>query len=276
MMESFAYLRLSVEDRDKEEKSLSPENQLGIIKCKIEENGDVLVSVFEDINKSGKEDSIIFRNGFKELMLRISENSSPKRVYVKDLSRFSRSLLDQEISIKKLKEYNAELVSCDGITDKITRRIQAIVNEQYIDDLRKKCEQLHSLKMSQNKVVVRLPFGYGYNKKAKEAFVSERKAVRVREIFSLFISGKPIGEISSFLRMSFGRVYSILHNKVYTGKLCYNGREYGTIPFIISGEVFNQAQALIEERKVLAKAKRLKKWKKYFKENVTLPSGGVC
>ena len=96
------------------------------------------------------------------------------------------------------------------------------------------------------------PTGYDYVD--GHLIVNEFEAMQVREIFERFLNGASIHSIQRAVNEKYGtqnahtRVYNILKNSVYIGKVKFKGVEYdGEHEPIISSERFYEAQRLISK-----------------------------
>lgn len=95
------------------------------------------------------------------------------------------------------------------------------------------------------------PAGYDYKDGA--LVVNEYEAIQVREIFSLFISGKSVNAISKYLSSHYttnwnaGRVLNVLRNTVYIGKVHFRKVDYdGIHQPLIGVEEFQTAARLLD------------------------------
>lgn len=100
-----------------------------------------------------------------------------------------------------------------------------------------------------------VPTGYDYVDGLLQ--VNEYEAIQVREIFSMFLSGKSINAIERYLsahyttRWSAAKVRGILMNTLYTGKVHFLGKDYdGIHQPLIDENTFQMANRLLhsEER----------------------------
>lgn len=95
----------------------------------------------------------------------------------------------------------------------------------------------------------------GYNYVDGHLTVNEFEAVQVREIFERFLNGESVRAIQRSINAKYGgntahtRVYNILKNSVYIGRVKFCGIEYnGEHEPIIPLEQFREAQRLMSER----------------------------
>ena len=220
MLDVVGYVRLSEEDSSKKDES--PINQKKIISEVAKRNEHNLIRFYEDINKTG---SNIFRQGLKDLMVD-AELGKFFKVYIKDWSRLSRSIIDQETIFKELSKMNIRIISCDGVEDKKARQVVGLSNEWLIDDVRKKTRDTHDLKIKENISLNRPPFGYYIKKELvdgkifipfKKFLINEKEAEIVREIFKLKLAGISEVKIAKKFKISQPKVNRILKNITYMG-----------------------------------------------------------
>lgn len=96
------------------------------------------------------------------------------------------------------------------------------------------------------------PTGYDYID--GRLIVNELEAVQVREVFNRFLNGESIHSIQRSMHEKYGgwethtRVYNILKNSVYIGKVKFGGEEYdGEHKPIIPDKTFFEAQLLMNK-----------------------------
>ena len=132
------YARYSSENQSEK----SNDDQIRVCKKYIKENGHILAEehIYEDQAISG---SIIQRPGLQALE-RAMEDKCFDAIAVDDLSRLSRSNHQMLTLVKKFDFHQVKIISVsDGIiTDdensKLGIHIRGLINELYLDDLRKK------------------------------------------------------------------------------------------------------------------------------------------
>lgn len=98
------------------------------------------------------------------------------------------------------------------------------------------------------------PTGYDYVD--GHLIVNEFEALQVREVFERFLNGESIHAIQRAINERYGcknahtRVYNILKNSVYIGKVKFGGIEYsGEHEPIITSEQFHEVQRMLSENK---------------------------
>ncbi|HHG73623.1 MAG TPA: hypothetical protein ENK22_01055 [Persephonella sp.] len=120
------------------------------------------------------------------------------------------------------------LLSANGIAD-----------EQYVESIRKNTWRGLYGRLQQGKAVFAPKFGYKL--KDGELYIDEKEAEIVKEIFSLYISGKGFKEIAKILnqksipsprgaKWSLTAVREIITNEIYKGVIVWNKYQYRKIP----------------------------------------------
>jgi site-specific DNA recombinase len=85
---------------------------------------------------------------------------------------------------------------------------------------------------------------FGYKSVDKKLVINEDEATHVRLIYKDYICGKPLAKSAKQTGVSKSRIYTILRNPVYTGKLRYAGSLWqGNHNPIVSEEIFRLAQS---------------------------------
>ena len=97
-----------------------------------------------------------------------------------------------------------------------------------------------------------LPFGYRIEN--KKLLIDEEQAKLVRRLYEAYLNKQPLADIYNELKKSYPltktRIYTILRNPIYTGKVKYAGKlNQGNHEAIISEEVFELAQAMHRDKR---------------------------
>ena len=236
------YARYSSENQS--EKSI--DDQIRVCQKYIEHNGFVFDEkhIYIDEALSG---SILQRPGLQALE-RAIENKEVGAVAVDDLSRLSRNNQQMLTLVNKFNFYQAKIISVsDGIvTDdensKLGIHIRGLINELYLDDLKKKTmrglegQKLRGFSTGENV--------YGYkshpvgelrlNKKGQPKYegmvhkINEEEASTVRKIYNEFIAGKSINSIAK----------NFNEEKIPTKKKLSGGWNTSTISRILKNEKY--------------------------------------
>lgn len=99
----------------------------------------------------------------------------------------------------------------------------------------------------QGKLMARPPFGYDV---VEGKLIPNPDSENVRLIFQEFSSGKSLNQISKQYGLSVNGVKKILKNFTYLGKIKFAGNIVpGNHPSIISPELFNQVQEILDSSK---------------------------
>ena len=84
---------------------------------------------------------------------------------------------------------------------------------------------------------------FGYKAENKKLIVDKEKAEIVRSIYEKYITGNSITELAKMAGITKSRIYTILRNPIYIGKIKYAGKfSQGNHDSIISEDIFNLAQ----------------------------------
>jgi site-specific DNA recombinase len=223
LIPALAYIRLSKEERTKPESlETTFKRQEELIKEYAKKHGYSVLQVLKDKYVSGGK---LETPAFKELV-RLADGVNVKAVIVKDLSRFARNLKRQEDAYNLLKRRGVDLKCVLDIdpAEKFQRRLMGIVNEQYLDKMRKDSRDLHVKRLEQGMPVSRPPFGYKIGKR-KEWLVDEAQAQIVRDVYDKYMKGKSYSQLQAEYGFSKNMFNKILHDQTYLGYLVYTHRE---------------------------------------------------
>lgn len=254
------YARYSSENQSEK----SNDDQIRVCKKYIQENGYTLAEdhIYEDQAISG---SITQRPGLQALE-RAMENKCFDAVAVDDLSRLSRSNHQMLTLVKKFDYYQVKIISVsDGIINddensKLGIHIRGLINELYLDDLRKKTmrglegQKLRGYSTGENVYGYKsVPVGELKMHKGKPKYegmihkINEEEADVIRRTYKEFISGKSIHKIVLGLNedkittkkgksggWNTSTVSRILKNEKYAGQ--WNWRKWKAVRDPISGK----------------------------------------
>lgn len=273
-----AYCRVST---DKEDQLMSLQTQKEFFEEYAIQNRLELIELYADEGISGTK--LKNRKEFNRMMADAQHNRFDC-VYVKDVSRLARNVVDFLQSIRKLKAFNidcrfvtANMSSNDG---ELTLTILAAVAQEESANLSKRVK----FGKKRNAEKGRVPnIVYGYNKTPGEYFtltINETEAKVVKQIFDYYVNqGHGANKIAQLLnneglmtkrkcRWSQQAISTILTNELYVGKII-NGKEsvkdfltgeriknninaYFVVDkpelAMIDGDTFQKAQMLLAER----------------------------
>ena len=211
MRESFRvaiYLRLSIEDKDKLNRTYDSEsikNQRHMLMEVINNNPSYnLVCEYCDEDLSG---AGTFRPEFERL-IKDCENGKIDIVLCKSQSRFSRDMEIVERYINnKFKEWNVRFISLSDNADtenpgnKKSRQINGLVNEWYLEDVSNNIRSAFNSKMKQGEFISPFaPFGYLVDSSDNNKLVVDKEAcLVVKDIFNLYLRGYGYSAIAKCL-----------------------------------------------------------------------------
>ena len=101
---------------------------------------------------------------------------------------------------------------------------------------------------------------FGYKAENKKLIINEDDAKSVRSIYESYITGDPIAKISKVVGLSKSRIFTILRNPIYIGKIKYAGKfSEGNHGPIISQDIFNLTQEIHKKQ-----VRKLRLYKDYL------------
>ncbi|WP_250277549.1 recombinase family protein [[Clostridium] colinum] len=251
-----SYLRISNEDKYKKDESNSIINQRNLIKDFINKDNELRSYNFIEYVDDGCSGFDFKRPGINKLFEDIKKNKV-NCIIVKDLSRFGRNYIEVSNYLENIFPYlNIRFIAINDNFDSkkskynlndIDINFKNIIYDYYSKDLSKKVTISRNIKAKQGKYVGSVaPFGYkksSYDVGILE--IDEESSKVVKDIFSLFLSGKNYLEIANILndlniltRREFSKnkkqnnltkkniwksemIKDILTNKTYIGTLEY-------------------------------------------------------
>ncbi len=198
------YLRLSCEDA-KQKESSSITNQRDIINQYLTNHNLLCISEYVDDGVSG---TTFDREGFNQ-MIKDIESHKINMVITKDLSRFGRNEGQQLRYLDYFYEKNIRYVAILDNVDTADESnmsnemipIQCFFNEKHVRDTSKKMRASVYNKRQQGLFLGKTaPYGYIKNPHNKyQLLIDSESSQVVQRIYSLFINGKSISEISRIL-----------------------------------------------------------------------------
>jgi len=267
------YVRLSVKADTRKNESI--DTQIALAKEYIKEHKEIeLFECYVDLGKTGAH---FKREAFERMM----DDVRKKRIdciIVKDLSRFGRNHIEAGNYIQRIFPFMGVrfIAVTDGIdtfqmgekTDELTMNLKNLMNEMYAKDIAAKVKSGVQLRKEQGSYTGGIPpYGYiaGWENGKKKLFIHKEAAEVVRDIYSMYLSGKGLIQIVEVLyagKVNRPAVYRktnhvfcrkgeileqwrsasvkwILTNPVYMGKDCY------TQEAIVSEALFFQTAAML-------------------------------
>lgn len=267
------YLRLSVEDGDKEV-SDSIVSQKNIIEDKIKNLGEKfeLVDFYIDDGYTGLNTN---RPNFQRMLDDI-EKKKVNCVITKDLSRLSRNnfeanyyiemyFLEREIRYIAILD-NVDTYLKNSNNDMI--QFKTLINDWYSKDISRKVKSgVWARKEQGLYVAAKAPYGYMKDENNKNhLIINPEEAPIVKKIFQMYNSGNSMGEIAEKLQKD--KVYCPSHNGFQKNKKGEYGWERSTISKMLKNEMYLGNTVYGKGINLSYKSKKVKQiprseWKKY-------------
>jgi len=267
------YLRLSVEDGDKEV-SDSIVSQKNIIEDKIKSLGEKfeLVDFYIDDGYTGLNTN---RPNFQRMLDDI-EKKKVNCVITKDLSRLSRNnfeanyyiemyFLEREIRYIAILD-NVDTYLKNSNNDMI--QFKTLINDWYSKDISRKVKSgVWARKEQGLYVAAKAPYGYMKDENNKNhLIINPEEAPIVKKIFQMYNSGNSMGEIAEKLQKD--KVYCPSHNGFQKNKKGEYGWERSTISKMLKNEMYLGNTVYGKGINLSYKSKKVKQiprseWKKY-------------
>ena len=195
-MRAVAYIRVST---DKEEQELSLQNQREFFESYVASKGDELVAIYSDKGKSATK---IKNRAELQKMIRQAKRKQFEKIYVKDISRLFRNMLDFITFSREVVEKHGVLIHLVNMgegrdLDSFMLGLFAMFAEY---ESKKISERVKFGKdISKKKGIVPV-FAYGYDRIDKWTLVPNQEAEWVKKIFDLYtIEGLGMARIAEYL-----------------------------------------------------------------------------
>ena len=255
------YCRVSTDDQAENGYNLREQEQRirQYIKAYQEDFEGIIISYIDD----GFSAKNLERREMKLLIQDIKDNLISK-VVIHNLDRLTRNIIDLMSLIELFEKYNVELHSLEEKIDTKTAvgrffisMIILIAQWERESTSERTIRGMDQSALEGNYVSGRAPFGY--NLINKKLIINEEEALIIREIYDMFVYQEySINAIFLFLyqnysnfsfKWTYDRVKIILNNILYAGVL-KNKRMVlkDHYPSIVTLELFNEAQLLLEKR----------------------------
>lgn len=254
------YCRQSNTDLDERGDSLSIEAQTRACRDYVTRLGGTVAAVYADEDEKGWQAS---RPAF-DRMLAAVRSGAVNGVVVFKLSRFMRSLIDQERFVGEIAAAGGELVSVMEpyiSTSPMVRQILGAVNEQYRRD---QAEFLRAAFAERSRRGLHHgPAPYGYTKAESILTPAEPAASVVREMYAWAAAGdgspeiamrlnaRGIGTSRSGAAWSPSRVLELLRRPVYGGLIALNGEIIGEGAHepLVDRDTWEAVQGMLDRRR---------------------------
>jgi len=227
------------------QKDKSIEDQIALCRAYAERNGYEVVATFEDRAASGA--SVYGRPGIQSL-IKAARNGEFKAVITESLSRIGRDQEERHGIRKRLNFQGIDLVTpTDGVVTPMVDRLRAIIDQQYLDDLKGMIRRGMSGLIRNGKSAGGRCYGYRPRQRFENGEVVrgdldivETEAEVVRRIFQEYVGGRTPRQIARDLNRDClapprGQTWNastingcpkrgtgILRNGLYAGRLEWN------------------------------------------------------
>ena len=258
-MKAVIYARYSC-DRQNEQ---SIEGQLHECYAYAEKHDITIVKEYIDRALSGR--SAEHRSAFQQ-MIKDSDKKGFDFVIVYKIDRFARNRYDSAMYKAKLKRNNVKVLYAkesipEGPEGIILESLLEGMAEYYSAELSQKIKRgIHEIALKHKAYGGNRPFGYRIDSD-KNFVIDEKEAEIVRKIFTDFADGKQAKEIAAELNekgiknargtsWNKNNFFQIFHNEKYIGVYKLGDyRQENVIPRIVSDELWNRVQKLVEKHK---------------------------
>lgn len=266
------YIRVSTEDQAREGHSL--DEQLDRIKEFCNYKKLTIEKGYKDDGKSAKD-----MKGRPEFLKMVNDvkNGKVNNICIYKLDRLTRSVKYLEEILVLLEQYNCGLMSVSedintkGYMGVFFIRLTILLAQLEIDQTKERTIMGLIGTVKQGIPIGKLPLGYRRDinnsdlKLRKKAIICEEEAKTIRKIFNLYLKGysyyfiaqKLIEEGNSQMKWKDWVIQQIINNRIYCGDIEHRKsiKDKETViyedvvPPIISKDVFNECQVLIEKNK---------------------------
>jgi len=282
LQKAVIYTRVSSKEQEKEGFSIPA--QLKLLREYASENGFVIIHEFIDV-ETAKQSG---RTGFNEMLKYLKSRSNRKNpdsncriILVEKTDRLYRNFKDYviiddlDLEIHLVKE-NSIISQDSRSSEKFVHGIKVLMAKNYIDNLSEETKKGMLEKAEQGLYPGCAPFGYNnveINGKKVIEPDPDLMAYIVR-LFELYATGDySILEVTNIINsegLSYKKtgnklvkstIHKILTNPVYGGSFLWKGKLYsGTHKPIISKELFDHVQEIIEEKRGKKTRKQIYDW----------------
>jgi site-specific DNA recombinase len=269
-MRTALYIRVSTEEQAKEGYSIRAQTER--LKAYCVSQGWEVVDFYIDDGKSAKD---MNRANLKRMLKHI-EQGLIECVLVYRLDRLTRSVLDLYKLLEIFDKHNCKFKSATEVYDTTTAMgrmfitIVAALAQWERENLSERVRMGMEQKAREGQWVINVPpYGYELDKANKTLVINQEEAETVKKIYDLYLSGKGMKKISTFLNQSnittkSGKTWNdfkigyILDNPLYIGTMRYNYRvnkeQYfeleNAVPPIVDVLIYEKVQKVRNGRSV--------------------------
>jgi site-specific DNA recombinase len=255
LLKKLAVIYARVSSKDQEKEGFSIPAQLKLLREYALKNGIKILREFVDVETA----KIAGRKQFGEMVRFFQQHPECRIVIVEKTDRLYRNFHDcvtlEDLGIELHLPKEGQIISKDSKSQaKLVHGIQLVIARNYIENLREEVKKGMKEKASQGIYPSRPPLGYTNNKLNHTIEIDADNAAIAKRVFELYATGKhSLEELRKIIRTETGKTFQkgylhkLLKNPFYAGFFVWNGERYkGTQPLIISTNLFNQAQAILD------------------------------
>lgn len=217
-----AALYIRVSTREQANKGTSTKAQEIELKRYAEDQNIKITDTYIDDGYSG---SNLDRPRFQD-MLNDAKSGLFDTILIWKYDRFSRNLIDQEISILQLKKLNVSVNSITEDGDTLIRQIRGAVNQDELKKTIQRSKLVKEMRAKQGYHLAASPFGYSFDQ--NHDLKQNEDAPTVLKIYNE-CSGKEklnMSQIAKKHNVTRFIVSNILKNPIYRGLITYKKTEY--------------------------------------------------
>jgi len=234
------YSRVSTEEQAKE--GLSVDAQIDKCTAFCHARGWEIFKVYKDAGFSAGS----LKRPAMELLLRDAQEKKFDIILVYKIDRFSRKLRDLILTLENLKEKGINFTSVTEQIDTTSAmgeaffQIIGVFAQLERGMVKERVELAFDRKIGLGEALYRAPFGYIYQN--RKLVLHLENAIKLKEIFEMWVAGVNYKEICNKFGFSPSTLYQIIKNPVYIGKVKYKGQLFnGAHKALIEEELFNKA-----------------------------------
>jgi len=247
------YIRVSTKKQVEEGYSLDAQKERLVKLC--ETNGYIVYKVYADEGKSGKDTN---RPAYQEMMKDMREGKFDK-ILVMKLDRISRSVIDLEVMIKEMQEYDVNFESASEKIDTSSSfgmmfvRLLAIFAQFERERIKERINDTFETMVQEGRAITgEQPIGYKRDEK-NHVVIDEEEAPLVRYFFDTYEKYQSLRKASLYTNEKFGinkhwRTYSKMASQThYYGH--YKGND-NYCPAYMTKERWDKLQAIRQSKNV--------------------------
>lgn len=245
-----AYIRVSTEEQALQGVSLAAQEEALKNYCKT--FGYEIHRVYRDKGKSGKSIS------GRPAMLKLLEDAEAKKfdaIIIYKLDRFSRSVYDLIVTIKKLKQWDVDFISLQDKIDttsamgKFQFHLFGALAELEKDMIGERTKFGMQKKAKDGAIVNRAPLGYLI--KNKRLVIDPKGKDKVNEIFEVYAKNNiSLNKLSKKYGFTVRGITKLLRNRTYLGEVTFDKKgNKGNHESIINKDLFEKVQEKLNKNK---------------------------